>query len=166
VRSLESSCGTQRSVTAAQQRTLDEILDIARPSPFIASAHRNPRRQDPDPEEHDDPVRGRTAKLPPLAKPKHPGLAALIGVLTGGIGLAIYFWSLRDLLPVELVGMLIIAASLIGGVEPLDAVNVAAIPAAMLGGSYGYWRAASSNRRLAAPQFADGATGGTRRASA
>jgi len=25
----------------------------------------------------------------------------VIGVLTGGVGLAIYFWSLRDLFPVE-----------------------------------------------------------------
>lgn len=38
-------------------------------------------------------------KFPMLQESKNPGLAAVIGVLTGGIGLAIYFKSLRDLLP-------------------------------------------------------------------
>ena len=90
--------------------------------------------------------------LPPLAKPKRPALAAGIGVLTGGIGLAIYFRSLRDLLPVEVVGFLVIVGSAIAGAQPLDGLNIWALPAAILGGSYGYWRADSSNQRLAAPR--------------
>jgi hypothetical protein len=95
-------------------------------------------------------------KLPPLAKPKSPGLAALIGFLTGGIGLAIYFRSLLDLLPVELVGTVVVIGALITGVEPVHALNVAAIAAAIVGGSYGFWRAQSSNRRLAAPSVPAG----------
>jgi hypothetical protein len=97
--------------------------------------------------------------LPPLTKPKRPGLAAVIGVLTGGVGLAIYFRSLRDLLPLEILGMLVIVGSTIAGVQPLDALSVAATPAAILGGSYGYWRADSSNRRLTAPRMAAGVAG-------
>jgi hypothetical protein len=95
-------------------------------------------------------------KLPHLAKPKSPGLAALVGVLTGGIGLAIYFRSLLDLLPVELVVTLVVVVALITGVGPLEASYVAAIAAVIVGGSYGFWRAQSSNRRLAAPSMPAG----------
>jgi len=90
--------------------------------------------------------------LPPLAKPKSPGLAAIIGVVFGGVGLAIYFRSLRDLLPLEVVGFLVIVGSAIAGANPLDVLEVVGAPAAIFGGSYGYWRADSSNRRLAAPR--------------
>jgi hypothetical protein len=58
-------------------------------------------------------------KLPVLATPKRPGLAAVIGILTGGIGLAIYFRSVRDLFPVELAGGLVITGSVIAGTDPL-----------------------------------------------
>jgi hypothetical protein len=92
--------------------------------------------------------------FPPLAKPTRPGLAAIIGVLFGGVGLAIYFRSLRDLLPLELVCALVIAGSAIAGVPPLDVLTLMATPAAIFGGSYGYWRADSSNRRRMAPQAA------------
>lgn len=92
--------------------------------------------------------------LPPLAKPKRPALAAVIGVLTSGVGLAIYFRSLRDLLPLEVVSFLVIVGSAIVGVQPLDHLSFWAMPAAILGGSYGYWRADSSNQRLAAPRSA------------
>ncbi|MGI9097050.1 MAG: hypothetical protein ACR2H2_00880 [Solirubrobacteraceae bacterium] len=97
--------------------------------------------------------------LPPLAAPKRPGLAAIIGVLFGGVGLAIYFRSLRDLLPLEVVGTLVIVGSAIAGVPLLDVLSVAATPAAIFGGSYGYWRADSSNRRLTAPRVAGGLVG-------
>ena len=97
--------------------------------------------------------------LPPLTKTRRPGVAALIGVLTGGIGLAIYFRSLRDLLPLEILGLLVIVGSTIAGVQLLDALSVMAMPAAILGGSYGYWRADSSNRRLTAPRIAAGVVG-------
>jgi hypothetical protein len=98
-------------------------------------------------------------KLPPLTRPKRPAVAAVIGVLTGGIGLAIYFRSLRDLLPLEILGMLVIVGATIAGVQLLDALTVMAMPAAILGGSYGYWRAQSSNLRLTAPRGAAGAVG-------
>jgi hypothetical protein len=98
-------------------------------------------------------------KFPPLQKPKHPGLAALIGAVTGGIGLAIYFKSLRDLFPVELAAALVMLGSLIAGVEPL---RVAQFVVPVVGGSYGVLRARSSNRRraaLAAPTVAAGSAG-------
>jgi hypothetical protein len=88
--------------------------------------------------------------LPPLAKPKRPGLAAIIGVLFGGVGLSIYFRSLRDLLPLEVVGVLVLVSSTIAGVDPLDVLKIVGMPAAILGD----WRADSSNRRLIAPRGA------------
>jgi hypothetical protein len=103
-----------------------------------------------------------TTMFPPLTRPKNPGLAAVIGFLTGGIGLAIYFRSLRDLFPVELVAMIVIVGSAIAGVEPVEAWRWAGIPAAIVGASYCFWRAQSSNRRLAAsivPSVAVGSAG-------
>jgi hypothetical protein len=97
--------------------------------------------------------------LPPLTKPKQPVVAATIGVLLGGVGLALYFWSLRDLLPLEVLGVLVIVGSAITGVHPVDALNVVGLPVAILGGSYGYWRAESSNRRLTASGLAGGVVG-------
>jgi len=49
--------------------------------------------------------------------------------------------------------------SAIAGVPLLDALSVAATPAAIFGGSYGYWRADSSNRRLTAPSVVGGLVG-------
>src|SRR3954467_3015782 len=86
-------------------------------------------------------------KFPRLHARKHPGLAALIGAVTGGLGLAIYFKSLRDLLPVELAGALVILASLTAGGEPW---RVAEFVGPVVGGLYGFLRARSSNRRRAA----------------
>jgi len=64
-------------------------------------------------------------------------------VVTGGIGLAIYFTSLRDLFPVELAGGLVVLVSLLAGVEPLQ---VAQFAMPVMGGLYGFLRARSSNR--------------------
>src|SRR4051795_2341978 len=85
-------------------------------------------------------------KLPPLRARRHPGLAALIGALTGGIGLAVYFKSLRDLFPVEVTGALVMVGSLIVGFEPW---RIAEVVLPVVGGLYGFLRARSSNRRLA-----------------
>jgi hypothetical protein len=97
-------------------------------------------------------------KFPPLRERKHPGLAALIGAVTGGIGLAIYFKSLRDLLPVELAGALVMLGSLTAGVEPL---RVAEFVAPVVGALYGLLRARSSNRlfALGGPAMAAGSVG-------
>src|SRR3954451_9419492 len=98
-------------------------------------------------------------KFPPLHARKHPGLAALIGAVTGGFGLAIYFRSLRDLLPVELAGALIMLGSLTAGVEPLQ---VAQFAMPVVGGLYGLLRARSSHRRrvtLSRPGVAVGTAG-------
>jgi hypothetical protein len=85
--------------------------------------------------------------FPVLRTGKSPGLAALIGFLTGGIGLALYFRSVRDLFPVEVTCALVIVGSLIAGVNPVD---VASIVAPLVGGLYGFLRARSSNQRRAA----------------
>jgi hypothetical protein len=85
-------------------------------------------------------------KFPPLQAHRHPGLAALIGAVTGGLGLAIYFRSLRDLFPVELAGALVMLGSLTVGVEPL---RVAQFVVPVVGGLYGLLRARNSNRRRA-----------------
>ena len=94
-------------------------------------------------------------RLPPLRGPKSPGLAAVIGFLTGGIGLAVYFRSVRDFLPVDVAAGLVILGSLAFGASPFA---LAGIVAPLLGALYGFWRARSSNRRLPAagsPAFAD-----------
>ena len=85
--------------------------------------------------------------FPPLREHRHPGLAALIGAVTGGIGLAIYFKSLRDLLPLELAGGAVLLGSLITGDEPF---RVAELVLPAVGAVYGGVRAWSSNQRRAA----------------
>src|SRR3954463_1411207 len=98
-------------------------------------------------------------KFPPLHARKHPGLAALIGVVTGGLGLAIYFKSLRDLFPVELAGALVMLGSLTAGIEPLQ---VAQFVVPVVGGLYGLLRARTSTRRratLGTPAVAVGTAG-------
>src|SRR3954468_23133790 len=98
-------------------------------------------------------------KFPPLHARKHPRLAALIGAVTGGLGLAIYFKSLRDLFPVELAGALVLLGSLTAGVEPL---RVAQFVVPVVGGFYGLFRARNSNRRratLGTPAVAVGTAG-------
>ncbi len=42
-------------------------------------------------------------------------MAALVGAATGGIGLGIYFRSLRELIPVELAAALVLASSFVSG---------------------------------------------------
>ena len=86
-------------------------------------------------------------ELPVLGGTTSPLLAALIGFLTGGIGLAIYFKSFRDLFPVEAAAGLAVVGALVTGVNALD---VAVIVTAVVGGLYGWWRARSSNRRRGA----------------
>ena len=86
--------------------------------------------------------------LPPLGAEKNVGIATVIGILTGGIGLAIYFRSLRDVIPVDVtIGLVMIALAF--GANPFE---VGAVAGAVLGGLYGYWRAQSSKRRRAQPE--------------
>ncbi|MBA3748306.1 MAG: hypothetical protein H0W96_12570 [Solirubrobacterales bacterium] len=89
-----------------------------------------------------------SARVPALKTRKSPVLAALIGVLTGGVGLAIDFWSLRDLFPVEVAAGLVVLGSLAAGASPL---HVAPVVAPIVGGIYGFWRAYTSNRRHSYP---------------
>src|SRR4051794_41918920 len=94
------------------------------------------------------PETGRMTTFPPLHEHKHPGIAALIGAVTGGIGLAIYFKSLRDLLPVELAAGLVLLGSLAAGVEPFRGAEFV-VPA--VGGLFGFLRGRSSHRPRAGP---------------
>jgi len=97
--------------------------------------------------------------LPVLGRRKRLGLAAVIGFLTGGIGLALYFRSIRDLFPVEVAVGLALVSSIVAGVNPL---YIEVTVAAVVGGLYGFLRAQSSNRRLAAslvPAAAVGSAG-------
>ena len=88
-------------------------------------------------------------QLPPLAADKSARIATVIGILTGGIGLAIYFRSLRDFVPVDLTAALVMVGALAFGASPFE---VAAIAGPVIGGLYGWWRAQSSNRRRAEPE--------------
>jgi hypothetical protein len=87
--------------------------------------------------------------LPPLGAEKNAGIATVIGLLTGGIGLALYFRSLRDFIPVDLTAGLVMVGALAFGANPFA---VAAFAGPVIGGLYGYWRAQSSNRRRAKPE--------------
>src|SRR4051812_49908603 len=87
-------------------------------------------------------------KFPPLHARKHPGVAALIGAVTGGLGLAIYFKSLRDLFPVELAGGVGGLVSLLAGGEPLQG---APFPLPGGGGPLRFFCAPGSQPHPAAP---------------
>jgi hypothetical protein len=78
--------------------------------------------------------------LEPLGSKKNAQLACLIGLLAGGIGLAIYFKSIVDLVVPTLF------AILLGLVlqDPGSGWFVGAI----VSGAYGYFRVASSNKAL------------------
>src|SRR3954462_14462227 len=97
--------------------------------------------------------------FPPLHARKHPGLAALVGAVTGGLGLAIYFKSLRDLFRVQPVGALVMRGSLTAGAEP---PQVAPLAMPVVGRLYSPLRARNSNRpraRLSGPAAAVGTAG-------
>jgi hypothetical protein len=79
-------------------------------------------------------------RLPPLKKRKNPSLACVIGFLTGGIGLGLYFWSIVDVLIPVAIALLLL--KVVGPAGILGGALVAAL--------YGYARAATSNDRLAA----------------
>lgn len=82
-------------------------------------------------------------RLPVLFRVRNPGVAGLLGFCFGGIGLAIYFRSLVDLIiPVLLAILFAILFK-----------NLAAagwLAGAVVAGLYGISRAVSSNRRLGA----------------
>lgn len=71
-------------------------------------------------------------------------VALLLGFLFGGIGLAIYFWSWRDLLVGVVIGAAVVLIALAVGFEPLPS----SILAGGVVGVYGRLRAIDSNERL------------------
>jgi hypothetical protein len=77
--------------------------------------------------------------LPVLKDNKDPGKAAVIGFVTGGIGLCIYFRSFIDaLVPVVYLAVVI-------GFEQVDAFGP--LLGAIVSGVYGYARVQNSNAR-------------------
>jgi hypothetical protein len=76
--------------------------------------------------------------LPPLKSKKNPGLACLLGLLFGGVGLGIYFWSIVDF--VIPIGISILALVALGNIGFWGGVVVA--------GLWGFFRAVNSNARL------------------
>jgi hypothetical protein len=82
--------------------------------------------------------------LPPLGSKKKPTLAAILGFLTGGIGLMFYFGSLPDLF------VCVVFVFILVGAIPFDLVSfgLPTLVLAFLPGIYGYVRASSSNARL------------------
>ena len=81
--------------------------------------------------------------MPPLKNPKNPGKASVIGFLTGGIGLGVYFRSFLDVVvPVVLYLVLTVTSA--------QVLSLGWIAGAAVAGYYGYVRAAHSNARLAA----------------
>jgi hypothetical protein len=82
-------------------------------------------------------------KLPPLRATKNPGLAALLGLLLGGIGLGLYFWSFVDFL-VPLV--IVVGLSLVFG--QTNVAGIGWLGGAIIAGGWGYLRAQNSNARL------------------
>jgi hypothetical protein len=82
--------------------------------------------------------------LPALQSEKNPVLAGLIGFLFGGIGLGIYFKSFTDFL-------MLLAFTIAASVTLGEAWMVAG---ATISGTYGYYRALTSNAKLAMPSVA------------
>jgi hypothetical protein len=84
--------------------------------------------------------------LPSAHKQRSPVTAAIIGFLFGGIGLALYFKSVLDLLiPVGFAAATVALAAAISA--PSSAGYLAGC---MIAARWGYYRARQSNARLAA----------------
>ncbi|WP_375425863.1 hypothetical protein [uncultured Friedmanniella sp.] len=81
--------------------------------------------------------------VPPVGRVTRPGLAAVIGFAFGGIGLAIYFRTLVDVLvPIALT---------VGCVLVFDqAAGFGWFFGALVSATYGYFRSGESNQRLGA----------------
>jgi hypothetical protein len=80
-------------------------------------------------------------RLPPLKRERSPGVALVLGLLAGGIGIGIYFRSFLDgAVPLVVV---ILSAKLGGSGVAFGAA---------IAGAYGALRAVSSNRQLAGAQ--------------
>ena len=80
--------------------------------------------------------------LPPLKAPKDPAVASIVGFLTGGIGLGIYFRSFIDMLvPVVLYILLSTTAERV--------MDFGWVVGAIVAAYHGYERAVHSNTRLA-----------------
>jgi hypothetical protein len=78
-------------------------------------------------------------KLPPLKRKTNANLACLIGLLAGGIGLALYFRTFVDLVIPVAISLVIVLAF----------ADVGMIGGAIIAALYGYARSHTSNERLA-----------------
>jgi hypothetical protein len=81
--------------------------------------------------------------LDPVGRDTHPNLACAIGFLFGGVGLAIYFRTVVDLVVPVAISLLALAlVPAVGGFGLIAGAIMAAL--------YGYQRAATSNANRAA----------------
>jgi hypothetical protein len=78
--------------------------------------------------------------LPPLKSHRRPNVACLVGLLAGGVGLAVYFRTVVDF--IVPVGIAIVTFVVLG--------DVGVIGGSIISAFYGFARAQNSNERLAA----------------
>jgi hypothetical protein len=81
-------------------------------------------------------------RLPPLKRRKNPIVAALVGVMFGGIGLAIYLRSWVDA-GLAFVWIIALDVVLTSGLSEIGIITIVAVY-----GKYGYTRVEASNRVL------------------
>ena len=77
-------------------------------------------------------------RLDVLNSHKNPGIACMVGVLFGSIGLGIYLKSFEDFVICTVVLMLLV----------IFIPGVGVVPGFLLTGVYGYFRVKNSNERL------------------
>lgn len=82
--------------------------------------------------------------LPPLRTRKNPTIAAIVGFVFGGIGIAIYCASLPDVF-VCVLWVFLIVATLPADVFSLGLPYIVAVLGTAV---YGYFRVSASNARL------------------
>ena len=83
--------------------------------------------------------------LEPVGRDTNPNLACVIGFLFGGVGLAVYFRTVVDLvIPVAIVLFAAVSITALGALGWVAGAIVAAV--------YGYLRAVTSNEKRASLQ--------------
>jgi hypothetical protein len=87
--------------------------------------------------------------MPPLKSEKNPGTASLWGFLLGGIGLGIYFRSFADFILASAVWLVFFFVFV--GFINLPTLFMGILNGVIIG-TYGYFRALTSNENLHAQQ--------------
>ena len=93
-----------------------------------------------------EPFEALVARMPPLKKRRNPNTAAVVGVLFGPIGLAVYFRTFVDSLVAILIGCL--AVVLVSRIDDPDAYIAGVVAGWAASGLWAYFRVVESNRQL------------------